>query len=248
MNLIQQLRERLDSFHSFTAMANGVRMNTHCIYPNNGFVKVAVLGAGDTYFVTDEGGAIREAEISGALIEKPDEKFHEKVKSQGLTMRGAVIISPDVSLSDLPAAISMVANASQDIAESIFDDWKLARNRNFKGLLKHFLKSEFSEKSVHAQEIAGDSTKKHSFDTVVQFLNGSRLIVDAVLKDTRSINSRLVAHLDIKQAGHTNLRQAIIYDDEEEWSLADLNLLQVSKVPILPFSTSAGPLREMAHG
>jgi hypothetical protein len=243
MKLTVEISARLESLYSYVEIPNGLRMNTHCLYPNNGFVKVAVYGAGDTFFVTDEGGAIREAELSGAVIEKPDASFGKSVKDQGLFMQGGVIVSPKVALRDLVGAIALVANASKDVADKIFDEWRLARNRDFKEMLKRFLKSEFSEKRVHAQDILGTSMKPHSFDTVVQFMDGSRLLVDAVLKDTKSINSRVVANLDVKNAEHPNLTQRLVYDDDEDWSVTDLNLLGVAGIPVIPFSKSSQLLK-----
>ena len=247
MNLASEIKVRLDSLYSFVEVANGVRFNTHCLYPNNGFVKVVVLGAGNSFFVSDEGGAVRESEIAGASLDNPDRMFAKTLKAQGLQMHHAAIISQQVSLDDLPAAIALVANASKEIAESIFDEWRLARNRNFKEMLRRFLKIEFSDKSVQEQSIVGTSTKAHSFDTVVQFLDGSRLLVDAVLRDVKSINSRVVANLDVKQANHPQLSQSIVYDDEEDWNLTDLNLLHVSNVPIIPFSKSQVALRQFVR-
>jgi hypothetical protein len=242
---IEVVRTALDSISGFAETRNGVRVNTHCLYPNNGSVRVLVMGAGDTFFVSDEGGALREATLAGAHIEYTDQKFTKALQSQGLRMEHGVIMSPAVSLEALATAITLVANASKETADWIFEHWRLSRARKFKDLLKELLRIEF--KNVQEQTLTGVSNKPHTFDSVIQFMNGSRLLVDAVVKDPNSINARVVANLDVRAAEHDRLIQRIVYDDEDEWGAADLSLLKVSGVPIVPFSKSAQVLKVLSE-
>jgi hypothetical protein len=238
------IRSALDSVAGFADTENGVRLNTHCLYPNNGAVRVLVMGAGDSYFVTDEGGAFQEAISAGANIDYSDRKFTRALQSQGLRMERGAILSPMVSVDALPTAIMLVANASKETADWIFEHWRLGRARKFKELLKELLRVEF--KDVQEQAITGESNKPHTFDAVVQFMNGSRLLVDAVTKDPNSMNARVVANLDVKNAEHQGLIQRIVFDDEnDDWGAADLNLLKVSGVPLVPFSRSREVLRAL---
>ena len=154
--------------------------------------------------------------------------------AQGLQMDGGIIRSPSVNLDALPTAIALVANASKETAEWLFDHWKLERTRKFKEQLKELLKTQYND--VNQQSITGVSSKPHTFDNVIQLSNGKRLLVDAVIKDSNSMNSRVVANLDVKRAEHQSLVQTIVYDDEEDWGAADLSLLQVSSVPVIAFS------------
>lgn len=247
MNLANEIMERMAQIYRCIPIENGVTMNTHCLYPSNGMVKVTVFGAGTSYFVTDNGGAIHEAESAGAEIKKPDRMFSRVLAKQGLNIKNGAIFSPEVGLENIPAAISIVANASKEISESIFDTWKISRSRNFKKLVHDFLRVGLKTE-VKEDKISGRSNKSHTFENVVEFMNGSKLLVDAVLKDANSINSRFVANLDVHAKQYPNLKQRIVYDDSESWLASDLSLLGDSGVPVIPFSRSEAALREaIAH-
>lgn len=247
MNTVTEIKTALDRILGITENDTGVRVNTHCLYPNNSFVRVAVQNVGVAFVVSDEGGAFREVEQSGATIDFSDKKFTKTLHAQGLHMKGGVIFSSPVSREWLPLAIAMVGNASKETADWIFEHWNMTRGAKFKDVLKDALKIEFQE--VKEQQINGVSNKSHTFDNVVQFLNGSRLLVDAVVRDSNSINARVVANLDVKNAGYEKLHQAIVYDDDrEDWAASELSLLQVSGVPIIPFTKSGIVLKRFASG
>lgn len=238
---IEVVKDALAGISAFSEIPNGVRLSTHCLYPSNAPVRVLVMGAGDSFTVSDEAGAFREAFLAGGEVDYSDRKFAKAMSAQGLHMKDGVISSPTVSREALPTAIMLVANASKETADWIFEHWKINHARKFKEILKELLRAEFPK--VHEQSIVGESNKPHTFENVVQFMNGSRLLVDAVVKDANSINARVVANLDIANAGYENLHQRIVYDDDDEWSAADLSLLRVSKVGLIPFSKSQEVLK-----
>lgn len=238
MTLVLEISNCLAQMHTPFEIPNGVRINTHCLYPSNAMVQIVVMGRKSSFFVTDDGGAFKEAESAGADMKNQDSKYKDMLERQGLFMRNGVIFSPEVQIKDVPAALLLVANASKEIADLIFQHRKIARPRNFKAMVREMLKKEFKENRVSGDKIAGTSNKAHVFDNVVHFNDGSRLIVDSVLKDVNSINSRVVANLDIRAAKYKNITQRILYDDSEAWQSADLSLLDVSGVPIVAFSKS----------
>ncbi len=53
-------------------------------------------------------------------------------------------------------------------------------------------------------------------------------MVDAVLPDANSINSHAIAHLDLNQLNDEKIVQRMVYDDDDNWDAADLNLLQMA--------------------
>ena len=71
------------------------------------------------------------------------------------------------------------------------------------------------------------------------------MVLDVVSREASSINAALVAHLDIKNANIRSIEQRIIYDDEDKWSSADLNLLRIGAIPI-PFSQAASVFERLA--
>lgn len=143
-----------------------------------------------------------------------------------------------------PLAITLVANAAQDIALHLFDHMKIKRNRDFKKLLAEFLKGAFDDR-VAAATIVGNSNKPHKFENVIFFPNGKRLIIDAASNDSSSVNARVVANLDVSAAANPLIDQRIVYDDEDEWTAADLNLLRVGAITI-PFSRSSEVIERLA--
>lgn len=241
---LETVKSSLERFSGFEVLPNGLRMNTHCVYPSNAVVRVLVFGAGDTFFVTDEGRAFREAIAAGATLDYKDKSFAKMTKSLGLAMDRGVIKSPTVTADGLAGAIITVANASKEVAEWIYEHWRLERPRKFKDVLKELLRAEF--KQIERREFLGRSNKPHTFEAVVQFMNGSQLLVDAVSKDANSINARVVANLDVKAADHPNLIQRIVYDDDEDWRADDLTLLQMSGVTLVAFSKSESVLKRIA--
>ena len=237
MNTTEEISIALQRLQGITEIENGARVNTHCLYPGSSFVRVTVLGSGDTFTVSDDAGAFREAEQAGATLDFSDKKFSKTLHAQGLQMRNGVIFSGPVSREMLPLAIAMVANASKETADWIFEHWNFARGIKFKDLLKSILKVQFPD--VQEQHISGVSNKSHIFENVIQLKDGKRLLIDAVVRDSNSVNARVVANLDVKRAAHARLEQAIVYDDaHESWGAADLSLLAVSGVPVIPFSKS----------
>lgn len=246
ITLIETIRIGLSQVRRCFDVDNGVLVNTDCMYPGNGIVQVSVMGAGSSFFVTDRGGAIRVAEMAGAEITHHGRAYVKHVKMQGLEIAHGTIRSPNIGIDEVPAAILLVANASKEFADALFDGYRLAKSRSFKELVRAMLKAEFADRDVKEDIVIGSSQKAHTFENVVTFLNGSKLIVDPVLNDANSINSRLVANLDIKHTNNPHLIQRIVYDDDRAWQASDLNLLGVSGVPIVPFSKSEKALKAAA--
>lgn len=242
LTIVQEASQEIISAHDG---GDCVYVNTQCIYPSNGFVQVVVHGIGNTFSVSDNGGAINELESAGMNFTKPDTVLSKLVKAQGLSFQRGIIKSPLVSREALPVAIALVANVSKDVADWLFDNSKIKRNRDFKGMVRKFLEITF-DKQAHKDEIVvGVSNKPHKFENVIIISNGRRLIIDPVIADASSVNARVVANLDVKMANIQGLEQRIIYDDEDDWNPADLNLLQVG-APVIAFSKSASVIRRLA--
>jgi hypothetical protein len=213
---------------------DGVLVATHCLYPSNDFVQVAVRGGPNEFIVSDEGGAFADIESAGAQIEKPDALVRHLLVSTGMNIVNGVIRSPRVSREVLPIAIALTANASSDVAEWLYTHCKIKRERNFRKIVREFLRKAYDDRVVD-ETIVGESNKPHKFENVIRLPNDRRLIADAVIHDASSINARVIANLDVRMAKHQGLEQRIVYDDHEEWNPADLNLLQVGATAV-PFS------------
>ena len=135
---------------------------------------------------------------------------------------------------------------SKEIAEWLFGHSKIKRDHNFKQMLSEFLVKTFEDRVRHHEIIVGESNTPHKFENVILLPSGKRLIVDPVLHDTSSINSRLVANLDVKNAKRGDIQQRIVYDDEDEWTAANLSLLSLGATTV-PFSHSQEVIQRIAN-
>lgn len=221
------------AFEAFTER-DSLCVPTHCIYPSGEFVRVNVYGSGQSFVVSDEGRAVREIELVGEVIESPDSLIKSTLKQLGVTSRNGVIRSRSVSREELPFAIACVANASKGSSEWLFAHYKVPSNRDFKAMLRRFLEVSFPA-SVHSEKLIGSSNKPHKFESIISVSSGKRIIVDPVVHDSSAINARVVANMDIQRARIPGVEQRIVYDDLEDWSADELNLLQFG-APVVPYS------------
>lgn len=226
-------------------MTDGLRATTHCLYPSNTAVTVALRGRGDEYVVSDEGGAAIELSEAGFVDRLTDRQIAGFVKPQGLKVQNGVIYSPVVSLQSVAAALILVANTSKEVADWGAQHLKFRVKRNFKSDLAQLLDQYFHDSLKHDAHIIGASNKPHKFGHVV-FLPGERqMIIDPVINDPSSINSRVVANMDVKLAHNPNVLQLIVYDDAVEWQASDLKLLELGAKSV-GFSRADGAIKRMA--
>ncbi|MFD1712834.1 hypothetical protein FVQ98_19510 [Ottowia sp. GY511] len=244
MNLLHTIEQSLLETFKCHAIENGVLVNTHCLYPSNAVVKVIVYGCSSEFYVTDAGGWRKELEDAGAYDKLRDRHVQTAASKQGLHLdQAGAIRSPSINAKDIPAAIAVVANISKEISHTIYSSWKFPRKK-FKERVREVIKQQFSESDVSEKKISGASNKVHTFENVISLHSGLQIIIDPVIRDAASINSRIVANMDVHSKSYDHVRQAIIYDDEERWSSDELNLLGLPSVPVLAFSRNATRLRE----
>lgn len=243
MSLQDIISNGLSPFLDFAQIESGVSVKTHCLYPSNATVTVSVRGGPGGYVVMDDGRAMREAAMAGADIPGSLKKYEKIAYKQGLLLSNGIVKSPQVSAEVVPAAIILVANASKELADYIFSTWKSSNKRDFKESVRLLLSHDFPGVRVEEEKFSGESNKVHTFDNVIKLRDGSRLIIDPVLRDANSINARVIAHLDLKKANLEAVEQRIVFDDEKEkWQSNELAVLQFSGVPIIPFSKMSSNL------
>jgi hypothetical protein len=168
-----------------------------------------------------------------------------RVKNRGLIIQNGVIRSPEVPIKGIPAGILLVANASKDVAEWALDHLKFRTPRNFKEDLAQLLGRYFNEKLTKDIPILGASNKAHKFTYVINLRHNKRVLIDPVLNDPSSVNSRVVANLDVQNTRDPNLSQFIVYDDSLPWPASGLRLLQIGAQTI-PFSHAEPEMRRLA--
>jgi len=239
-----QLKEVLCEAVRATPFEGGVRVTTHCLYPSNGTVTVAVRGGLNEFVVSDDGGALSEAAAAGLIERATDKQVRALLKAYGLKVEGGVIYSPPVNHSELSAAVLLVANAAKEVADWSLNHLRFQARRSFKAELAALLERHF-QGNLKPAPIVGQSNRPYKFEHVIYLREGRRLIVDPVTNDPSSINARVVANLDVRMAGDPSIQQLLVYDDQVEWASADLKVLEVG-APTVPFSFAEAEIRKLA--
>ena len=242
--MLEPLRSEFSALSSVVVVDSSIRVRTHCMYPSNGLIDVFVRGGRDTIVVSDEGGALGEALSAGIEVKSFDRQLLHIVRENGLRIENGVIHTSAIPISAAPTAILLVANTVKEVSHYVFDHSKLKKTLDFRVALGKFLKDTFDDR-LHKDIIVGNSNKAHKFHNVIEFPNGRRLVIDPVINDPSSMNSRVVAHMDVRASKDSNLLQRIVYDEDEGWSPSDLNLLAVG-APIIAFSRSHDVIRRLA--
>lgn len=243
MSLYETVVSAMGEVSAITQQQDGIRVRTHCLYPTGSFVQVFVRGGTDTFYVSDEGGAVRQIEEAGAELRNVDKLLNSVVRARGLGIRGGIISTEQCNRESLGVAIALVANTCRDVADWLFENIPVQRQRKFKAIVSEVLRSAYK---VHAEVIVGESNKAHRFENIVALENDRRLIVDAVAHDPNSISGRVLANIDIRNRHYDDIEQRIVYDDSENWKAEDLNLLQVG-APIIAFSKASSVIGRLAR-
>jgi hypothetical protein len=244
-DILKVAHHGLSELASIRRVDDGIVATTHCMYPSNGLVQVTVRGGEETIVASDEGRAFGEALSAGIEVRDYDRSLSHLVKDHGLILKGSVIYTPRMPIVATPLAILLVANASQEVARWMYDHVKIKRTRDFRAMLSDFLEKRFDNRVSHNTPVVGHSNKRHRFANVIDLGHERKLIIDPVSNEPSSVNARVVANLDVKAVGNPNIIQRIIYDDEDDWSPADLNLLQVGAV-VVPFSRASEVIERLA--
>lgn len=235
MSIRKIIENWLSDPRSIVEVDNRVEVSTTCLYPSFSAVVITVEGGKDSFLVHDGMRAVREASASGARFEKVSSLLRSVVRQYGLevTETGAIRSQP-LPASEVGAGVILVANASRDAAHMLIGRKRAPSMRDPKELVRRILLARFAESRVHSDfHVIGASSKAHRFDYVVDAENGAQLLFDIVLPEASSINSAIVANLDVtKRQADRAVFSRIVYDDERDWKAQDLALLGVTDRPI----------------
>lgn len=224
---------------------DGFRIATQVLYPSNSTVTVTLRGR-DRFIITDDGGALHEISGSGRLDSPSDRRIRAIIKNYGLRVQDGTIISPQVPINAVPAAILLVANASKAVTEWAYAHIRFKANRNFKQDLEELLQRHFHDNLKSNTPVVGESNKEYRFPHVIYLENERKLLVDPVINDPSSINARVVANMDVRMRADPTIQQMIVYDDRLNWQASDLRLLRVGTPNVVPFSAAEPQIQQLA--
>lgn len=214
---------------------------THCQYPNGSLVKVRVRRSGNGWIVSDGGMSLDEALSSG--IEKPEFGLNVRrvIRSKGLSFTEGRIESPNIDLSSLFNAVVVVANAAREVAETLIYVGSHFEEDALDVRIRKILVGRFHAWVLKRPLlIHGASERIHKFHNVVEIPDGRRVLIDTVKHQGNSINSTIVANLDIMRLENHSIVQRIVFDPTENWKAEEIELLSVGAMPVaLPSLTAS---------
>ena len=245
MTLLGRVSEALAGWPQAREVGQRIAVPTLVLYGSGGVVRVYVEGGVNEFVVHDGGGAIDQFSNCGGSFPNTEKLVRSHLHGQGFVVTAeGYISSPKVDFSERASAIALVANASRDVSEFLIDRWKPVIRRDFKKALRELLEAEFPHLKRQVRKV-GESNKAHRFDFMLPTPDGGELLVDAVAHEQSAITSSVVKNLDVSRANPAGIVQRVIYDDSQQWSAEDLNILRIGAVPIR-FSQAQTVLERLA--
>lgn len=245
MTLLETCINACGTWPAATVDGSRVRITTHCLYPSNAAVNVYIEGRKEHFVVHDAGGAVGELAGAGGQIQHPSRLLSPLLVPMGLSVsEDGAIFGQAAPGASLMAVIVLVGNTSKEAADFLIHRHKPPR-RNLNALVEQLLDNEFPKRWDRKTAILGASNKRHRFDYVVHLDDQRQLLMDVVSPEASSINSAIVSHLDVRNAGSKKFEHRIVYDDAAEWKSADLALVRVGARPV-PFSHLSEALERLA--
>ena len=224
----------------------GAFVRTSCVFPSGSLLSVSVQPAIDGWIVSDEGSATWEASSGGGDIEDAIQGLKTVLSKKGLRIEGGRIYSERVSSAELPYMVAYLATARLDAARWLSGKAAKPKPETIVETLPRHLKTKFPDLVMpEPLSLRGDTDKSYTFKNALLLPNRNRLILDPVLHQDTSIKSRIVANIDVSRAGHGRLIQHIVYDDDEDWSQAELELLTVG-APTIAYSNLDAVVERLA--
>ncbi len=207
---------------------NGALVRTSCVLPSGSLLNVSVQPAIDGWIVCDEGAVVADAMAHGFDVDLSLKGLASKLSRDGLRVEKGRIYSDRVSSGELPFMVAYLATAAIDASRWLLTSAAKRSKRSVADALTDLINRKYSDIRLRDPlELLGNSSKSYAFENVLILPNRQRLILDPVSRNDGSIKSRIVANLDVAQAGHQSLIQRIIYDDDEGWEQQELALLSV---------------------
>lgn len=226
--------EALASLYLCEPLEDGVRVGTTCLLPSGAIVRLLVRAGTDQAVVTDDGLAASEIEAAGARLTSPKRVLARYATKYGIKSSDTELYMK-VTVSELPAAVVLVGNAVADAVEQETAKATFPHRRDLKTALSDLIKSRMGEDAAKKKKLTGKYAQ-HEFAHVISAPEPQNIVViDPVLPESSSMNSRIVAHLDVREAYRDRIHQYLVYDDAEDWTSDKLGMLRLA-APVVPFS------------
>jgi hypothetical protein len=218
---------------------------TFALYPSNGAVQVFIDGDRNSFAVSDGGGAIEAVMQSGDFRADAKPALRSFASRFGLHVdRSGWIVASDVTREEVTSFVSIVADCSKQAAEYLIRRLRPTVGEDFRPALRAIIEERFHS-GFQPEGFWPGEHKSHRFDYLIRISPERVALIDAVRPDPSSINSAIVAHMDVARVANENVRQRIVFDDRLNWRSTDLALLRIG-APTVAFTSVSSVLDRLA--
>lgn len=208
-SICDDIRSALGDVDFCDLAGEGARVSTHCLYPSFEPVDVVVTKLGDSYIVSDAGGALKSALLHGR--DEIGKALTKECARFSVECRDGVVEARVPSIEWLRSAILGVANASAHaVAVALARAHDAAEHELVERIYEELIRVLPKENVGRGGLYPGNSGKKRKYDFVAAS-KGAILLVNAVTPNHISISSKYVAFADLP-ANDAQVRKVAVFD------------------------------------
>lgn len=211
--IIEKVKKEINADRELLVRGDIISVVTDCLYYDFSSVSVRIIigPKGDRILVTDDGNALDRIVSEGKRPYSGARLASAVAKRYGLTSRDGILLSPEISVSEIPSFVALVSNASSELALSLTN---YAEPRVYRDIAKEFidrLDDWFPGISTKKNaNFLGASKKVHTFDIEAVYKDKTPLLIDEVRP--RKVNSIVSANFDLSRREDINVSRWAIYD------------------------------------
>lgn len=227
-----------------------VRVSTTTLLPSGAMASVLVRPSGNgTYLVSDDGAGRSDLLVLGHVkLSGSDRKRGDTIANRlGLTFDGTAFAVREVTADQLASAIVFVAEATRDWAsvavENAVKRSQIALSKRVEDRIRAIAPDARITREV---EVAGASTKKHRFDLVMDLDRERKAVFEIVSPNTNSLSAAHLKLFDVRGA-HADWPREVITERLEDWSAADMSLLNGVATHVRAMNRDWQGLAELVH-
>lgn len=233
MSNLERISEIVGRFTAPRQNGDWVVVPTFAFYPSNSMVQIFVETNGESFVVSDGGGAVDTLHGAGGYT-VDYRKFMTPLlrRNESVLSSEGWIVAKRVPAESLTYAISEMTALTMRCAELLLKHFRTMEGFDFRSQVDTSLSNRFHSHVLKKAHLVGASNKTHTFDYLVKLPEGRSIVIDTVVPEASSVNAALVSHLDLKNSEQRDIKQAIVYDDFKPWKSSDLALLSMAAPPI----------------
>lgn len=236
--------EALAPYTACRQVDGGTLVTTQCLYPGGDGVSVVVSQGAGGYRVSDDGAGWQALLAAGMEVSPSTHGKRARLIAEmmGVDFRGS-FIADEIAVSQLGAAIVIVANASQRWVTDVLSERQRRVERDLRRLVSEQLARLFPKDRVRNQApLSGATSKTYEFANIVTLPN-RLLIVEPVANHAGAIAATFLKLTDVHNA-HPDFPREVVIEDQDNWKSEDLAVLSEASDGIRDITKGLERLRE----